>query len=915
MESSAAWCTSAAAPTEHGGSSAYWLYRRPLLDTAAAPHVLLLSGIATTHRMWESVVMRLCVTEGMFVMAVDHRGCGASPKTAASISIALMARDAAKALEHAGWWPATRTHVLGISMGGMIAQELALLRPEGIASLTLASTSAGGATPLWSLPSCRGLWSMARASAHAGDPEKVLEATCPMLWTDDVIRARREDLVAHLRRTASIMAPVPRDVVRAHGVAIMRHDTRARLAGLREAGVRAQVLVGDADAMISPSASRAMAEKLRCPLHVHRGAGHELAVGTDDPEWLFSHVVPFIRNLAWFEGCELDSEKVFEFIGREQTVGEVLCSFARKYDTVHVMHRHRDGIHAVQAATCGAPGTGKTRIADFVASLSSLDPEKLRQLARSAPTERRADLSDEFCTTVRAWVPLAMTFNGSTPFQQQESDLSVFITACALRLYLFKHRGLQWESLLAWALWSGFECTLARAIEVIALHHAHERPTERPVSLVICTDEIVRADGYPTPRFHDNASRSTLFSRYRARKAGSDPSPSCELCVANALYRMTEDEPGWDWSRMLMFHANWEVLQASDSPCPCPALWPALRDLALLASAGCSSPLPAPLAAPRPARGGGPVRRLLLALAWLVARCGLWSRHVAGRWRAVAEAPGASPALQPLRRPLPPDTSLAHEGAAAAAAVESLAAHAAALRRLRAWPSQRTWGPVLQAEVRALRAEASEVANLLDCYAKQVHAATRVCRHSMSEVYLMREPRAVDDGMRRAAQAREMEETWKATEAAFWRWMETVVELQEKETPAAPAESAAKPEATWEALVELHAQTSQVTGLQGLADEPSYESVLSAAVERPSRSHRWCVYAMPEEPPEAGRLAVPKHQPRPPSDCAKEVARLQSLAESARSELALARARRAQRLSEIAEELVGSGVVAISPLS
>eukprot|EP00727_Mastigamoeba_balamuthi_P003460 m51a1_g13110 putative 3-oxoadipate enol-lactonase (353) ;mRNA; r:1153-2508 len=295
MESAEAWSVHASAPAEHGGACAYWVYRRPGLDAASAPHVVLLSGLATTHRMWEPVVLRLCVAEGMVVMAVDNRGCGASPKTS-GMTIAMMARDAAAALEHARWWPSTRVHVVGYSMGGMIAQELALLKPECVASLTLAATSAGGTTPFWPLPSGRVLWSVTKTAFHAKDPEKMLETSCPMLWTDEVIRKRRDVLVAHLRRIGTIMGVVPQDVVRAHCLAIMKHDTRARLPRLVEAGVRAQVLVGDADAMITPKAAKVMAEKLQCPRYVHSGAGHELFVGTDDPDWLFAHLVPFIRN-------------------------------------------------------------------------------------------------------------------------------------------------------------------------------------------------------------------------------------------------------------------------------------------------------------------------------------------------------------------------------------------------------------------------------------------------------------------------------------------------------------------------------------------------------------------------------------------------------------------------------------------
>eukprot|EP00727_Mastigamoeba_balamuthi_P001167 m51a1_g11047 putative boron transporter 4-like (605) ;mRNA; r:494890-499102 len=134
----------------------------------------------------------------------------------------------------------------------------------------------------------------------------------------------------------------------------------------------------------------------------------------------------------WYEGCELDTAKVFDFIERERTIGQVLRSFAAKHDAVHMRGTQRDKLHSVQTATCGAPGTGKTRTADYIASLNAMDPDKLRDLARAAS----AELTDEFCRTVSSWVPLAMTFNGATPLLPPEANGTPFNTGCALRLLL-----------------------------------------------------------------------------------------------------------------------------------------------------------------------------------------------------------------------------------------------------------------------------------------------------------------------------------------------------------------------------------------------------------------------------------------------------------------------------------------------
>ncbi|GGG48685.1 alpha/beta hydrolase fold protein [Kocuria dechangensis] len=75
------------------------------------------------------------------VILLDNRGTGRSDVPERPWIIADMARDAAVAIEAAGMGPA---HVAGFSMGGLIAQELALTRPDLVRSLTLGCTSPGG---------------------------------------------------------------------------------------------------------------------------------------------------------------------------------------------------------------------------------------------------------------------------------------------------------------------------------------------------------------------------------------------------------------------------------------------------------------------------------------------------------------------------------------------------------------------------------------------------------------------------------------------------------------------------------------------------------------------------------------------------------------------------------------------------
>ena len=105
----------------------------------AGSPLLLIHGLGYARWGWEAVLPELA--ERFEVILFDNRGIGESDAPLGPYTVAEMAGDAVRVLDEAG---VERAHVLGTSLGGMIAQELALSHPERVHRLVLACTTPGG---------------------------------------------------------------------------------------------------------------------------------------------------------------------------------------------------------------------------------------------------------------------------------------------------------------------------------------------------------------------------------------------------------------------------------------------------------------------------------------------------------------------------------------------------------------------------------------------------------------------------------------------------------------------------------------------------------------------------------------------------------------------------------------------------
>lgn len=106
-------------------------------------HIVWLMGLGGLKRTWQRQTRDFGHLEAdkYSCLVFDNRGIGDSDKPLLRYTTSEMARDTIELLDHVGWTEERSVHVVGISMGGMIAQELALLIPERVCSLNLISTA------------------------------------------------------------------------------------------------------------------------------------------------------------------------------------------------------------------------------------------------------------------------------------------------------------------------------------------------------------------------------------------------------------------------------------------------------------------------------------------------------------------------------------------------------------------------------------------------------------------------------------------------------------------------------------------------------------------------------------------------------------------------------------------------------
>ncbi|HEX5608515.1 MAG TPA: alpha/beta fold hydrolase [Solirubrobacterales bacterium] len=228
----------------------------------AGEPLLLIQGLSGTHLAWGEP-FKAELESSFDTIAFDNRGVGRSGPVTEPFTIAEMAADAAGLLDAL---EVETTHVLGISMGGMIAQELALAHPERIRTLTLGCTYCGGEGSSLTDPADSTPLLEAMAS---GDRERVYRAG----WELNVSPGFRaeEGRYATFQEMASAL-PVAQETIQLQLQAIFGHNTSDRLG---DVALPTLVIHGTEDKVIPVANGHLVAGLIPgSRLEIYDGTGH-----------------------------------------------------------------------------------------------------------------------------------------------------------------------------------------------------------------------------------------------------------------------------------------------------------------------------------------------------------------------------------------------------------------------------------------------------------------------------------------------------------------------------------------------------------------------------------------------------------------------------------------------------------------
>ncbi len=247
--------------------------------------LLLIQGFGGNTVAWGPLVPALAARYR--VIAFDNRDAGRSGQAAQPYTIADMADDAARLLDALS---IPSAHVLGASMGGMIAQELALRWPQKVRSLILACTTCGGPRSAGWDELCQRLDLVRELREMPAPDSELVQQQLSWMFSPEFLANPTPAFQEFILST--LQYPAPLEGMKRQAEAIRRHDTYDLL---QQIAAPTLVIAGEDDPLILAENSRILAERIpNAQLILYPRLRH--GFNLEDPERVHADILSFLER-------------------------------------------------------------------------------------------------------------------------------------------------------------------------------------------------------------------------------------------------------------------------------------------------------------------------------------------------------------------------------------------------------------------------------------------------------------------------------------------------------------------------------------------------------------------------------------------------------------------------------------------
>jgi pimeloyl-ACP methyl ester carboxylesterase len=238
--------------------------------------IVMIMGLSANIDWWTPEFLK-AIADRFKVIIFDNRDAGRSEKSKEEYAIKTFADDTIGLIDELG---IERAHFLGVSMGGMIAQEIALNYPERVKKLVLCSTNCGN--PKSKLPSQEVLDVLMQEKPDI-TPEEIVEDTIPLLFTEEYRNSHPNEVEE--AKENMLKAPIEPEAYRRQVNAILKFNSGR---SLKKMEIPTLIIQGKKDILVPPENAEILSDLI---------PNSEVRFFDKSAHAIFSHETEEVKNV------------------------------------------------------------------------------------------------------------------------------------------------------------------------------------------------------------------------------------------------------------------------------------------------------------------------------------------------------------------------------------------------------------------------------------------------------------------------------------------------------------------------------------------------------------------------------------------------------------------------------------------